>query len=45
MDGLDTTSPFLPLPEGLVIASLSETESQLRLSINFGELMRLYNMV
>jgi transposase len=29
MNGLDTTSPFFPLPEGLVIASLSVTETQL----------------
>ncbi len=29
MDGLDPISPFLPLPEGLVIASLSEAETQL----------------
>ncbi len=29
MDGLDTTSPFLPLPEGLVIASLAETNTHL----------------
>jgi zinc-finger of transposase IS204/IS1001/IS1096/IS1165 len=29
MDCLDTTSPFLPLPDGLVIASLSATETQL----------------
>ncbi len=29
MDCLDTTSPFFPLPDGLVIASLSETETQL----------------
>jgi transposase len=33
MDCLDTTSPFLPLPEGLVIASLSETESQLMVHV------------
>lgn len=29
MDCLDTTSPFLPLSDGLVIASLSATETQL----------------
>ena len=29
MDCLDTTSPFLPLPDGLVITSLSATETQL----------------
>jgi transposase len=29
MVGLDTTSPFLPLPDGLVIASLSAAETQL----------------
>jgi transposase len=29
MDGLDTTSPFLPFPDGLVIASLAATETQL----------------
>lgn len=29
MDGLDTTSPFLPLPDGLVIVSLAETNTQL----------------
>jgi transposase len=28
MDGLDTSSPFFPLPDNLVIASLSETETQ-----------------
>ena len=29
MDCLDTTSPFLPLPDGLVITSLVATENQL----------------
>jgi len=29
MDCLGTTSPFFPLPDGLVITSLSETETQL----------------
>jgi transposase len=29
MDGLDASSPFFPLPDGLVIVSLTETETQL----------------
>jgi hypothetical protein len=29
MDCLDTTSPFFPLPDGLVIPSLLATETQL----------------
>jgi transposase len=29
MNGLDTTSPFFPLPDGLVIASVSVSETQL----------------
>jgi len=29
MDCLDTTSPFLPLPNGLLITTLSATETQL----------------
>jgi len=29
MDCLDTASPFLPLPESLAIAPVSETDSQL----------------
>ena len=33
MDGLDTTSPFLPLPDGLVIVSLATTETQLMVHV------------
>jgi zinc-finger of transposase IS204/IS1001/IS1096/IS1165 len=33
MDGLNPTSPFLPLPEGLVIVSLCETEAQLMVHV------------
>jgi transposase len=33
MDGLDTASPFLPLPDGLVIVSVAATETHLRVHV------------
>jgi transposase len=33
MDSLDTTSPFLPLPDGLVIESLTRAETQLTVRV------------
>jgi hypothetical protein len=35
MDSLDTTSPLLPLPDGMVIASLLETEGWLVVQVGF----------
>jgi hypothetical protein len=33
MNGLNTTSPFLPLPDSLVIVSLATTETQLTVRV------------